>query len=207
MEFFPNLISNINKISWSCKRIEKAVIIFIILYTVKWNCCSLLKSILKIIISRLKATWSKQSFYDDATSFLPWDRNFQMNAGWKSPHLAEPAHTAGPAHLIQPLKFADCRLKMDSGTGVFLWILQNFLIKLICRKRTTECFCPFLIGIWKFSNSWYLQSRRPKSRKCTIFNNIFPSIHFKLILKFCTTSETNIELYQIPTMERFCTNS
>ena len=23
-----------------------------------------------------------------------------MNAGWKSPHLAEPTHVAGPAHLI-----------------------------------------------------------------------------------------------------------
>ena len=48
----------------------------------------------KYKISRLKATWSKQSFYSDATSFLQWDRKFHMNAGWKSPHLA------GPAHLI-----------------------------------------------------------------------------------------------------------
>ena len=35
--------------------------------------------------------WSKQSFYSDTTSFLQWDRKFHMNAGWKSPHLAEPA--------------------------------------------------------------------------------------------------------------------
>ena len=30
-----------------------------------------------------------------------------MNAGWKSPHLAEPAHVAGPAHLIwtAPISF------------------------------------------------------------------------------------------------------
>ena len=34
-------INGISKIPWSCKRIEKAVII--ILYTVKWNCCSLLE--------------------------------------------------------------------------------------------------------------------------------------------------------------------
>ena len=46
----------------------------------------------KYKISRLKATWSKQSFYSDTTSF---DRNFHMTAGWKSPHLV-----AGPAHLI-----------------------------------------------------------------------------------------------------------
>ena len=116
--------TNISKIPWSCKRIEKAVIIFIILYTVKWNCCSLLKSILKIIISRLKATWSKQSFYDDATSFLPWDRNFHMNAGWKSPHLAEPAHIAGPAHLIQSLNKV-CRLQVKNGLR-YRCFLVNF---------------------------------------------------------------------------------
>ena len=49
------------------------------------------------MISRLKASWS---FYGDATSFLQWDRKFHVNAGLKSPHLAEPAHVAGPAHLI-----------------------------------------------------------------------------------------------------------
>ena len=49
---------------------------------------------------RLNATWSKQSFYSDATTFLQWDRKFQMNAVWKSPHLAELAHIDGPAHLI-----------------------------------------------------------------------------------------------------------
>ena len=43
--------------------------------------------------------WSKQSFPSDATNFCQYDRTFHTNARWKSPHIGEPTHLAGPAHL------------------------------------------------------------------------------------------------------------
>ena len=31
--------------------------------------------------------------------WLTWDRRFYVNMGQKSPHLGEPVHLTGPAHL------------------------------------------------------------------------------------------------------------
>ena len=89
----------------------------------------------KYKISRLKATWSKQSFYSDATSFLQWDRKFHMNAGWKSPHLAEPTHGAAPAHRCGDTKnLANfCGLKQ-----CFKYFYQIFVMYIA--KRTSPSF-------------------------------------------------------------------
>ena len=127
------------------------MIVFIILYTVKWNCCSLIKLleyILKISIFLLKSHVIKTS---DATSFLQCDRKFHMNAGWKSPHLAEPTHVAGPAHLIWTVPKLDslfreiispqgCNCtKKDTITGVSLRICSCeyiFSLLLFCFRKT-----------------------------------------------------------------------
>ena len=33
-------------------------------------------------------------------NIFQWDRKFHMNTRWKSPHICESVHLAGPAHLI-----------------------------------------------------------------------------------------------------------
>ena len=33
-------------------------------------------------------------------NIFQWDRKFRMNTWWKSPHIGESVHLAGPAHLI-----------------------------------------------------------------------------------------------------------
>ena len=52
----------------------------------------------------------KTIFLQWRNKLLQWDRKFHMNARWKSPHLAESAHVAGPAHLIwtAPDSHYDC---------------------------------------------------------------------------------------------------
>ena len=44
--------------------------------------------------------WLKQSFSNNKTNILKWDRKFHMNVGKKSLHIDEPAYFTGPAHLV-----------------------------------------------------------------------------------------------------------
>ena len=88
-----------NKIPRSCKRIEKAVIIFIILYIVKWKYWSLLESILKIWKFPLKSHVIK-------TIFLPW-RNKLFAVRYKIPYeremkITSPRRASLPSRASSP---------------------------------------------------------------------------------------------------------
>ena len=49
------------------------ILIFILLYTMKWNCCNLLGATLKNWKFPLKTTLLKQTFFSDKTNLLKWD--------------------------------------------------------------------------------------------------------------------------------------
>ena len=62
-----------------------------------------------------------------------------------------------------PRNFAKSTGK-DSGTGVFLWILQNFYEHLFYRRPPGKCFCPYQNNdftgridpvVWRWSNNFY----------------------------------------------------
>ena len=73
--------NHVSKIPWSCKRIEKRVLIFILFilrYAVKHNGYNLLGARLKIRKFSLKNRAIKTIISSNTTNFLKWDRKFHM---------------------------------------------------------------------------------------------------------------------------------
>ena len=92
-------------------------------------------------------------------------------------------------------KVAGCKLKKDSGAGIFLWIFKNIYLVEHAQTASSD-----ILGYPKLG----IPFARSTLRKCIVFSTIF---NFKLVLKYCTTSEMYLEPYQTFMMKQFCNYS